>query len=39
MMGGLMYALWTVGDERLAAADHAAVAATYGDAMQRLITP
>ncbi len=27
MMGGLMYALWTVGDERLAAADPDAVAA------------
>lgn len=39
MVGGLMYSLWTVDDQALAASDHATVAALYAPGLQRLITP
>ncbi|MGN6741762.1 MAG: TetR/AcrR family transcriptional regulator [Amnibacterium sp.] len=39
LVGGLLYALWVVGDDRLAAADHAELARRYGSLLQALITP
>ncbi|MEH0109756.1 TetR family transcriptional regulator [Tersicoccus sp. MR15.9] len=39
LVGGLLYALWVVGDERLLAADHADLARHYGRVLQDLITP
>jgi AcrR family transcriptional regulator len=38
-VGGLMYALWTVEDDGLAAADPDAIVALYAPGLQRLITP
>ncbi len=39
LVGGLLYALWVVGDEELAAADPEHIVARYGSLLQRLITP
>lgn len=39
MVGGLLYALWVVGDEHLLAADHEHLAARYGALLQELLTP
>lgn len=39
LVGGLLYALWVVGDEDLAAADPDAVVQRYGALLQDLITP
>lgn len=39
LVGGLLYALWVVGDERLLAADQAQLAQRYGALLQELLTP
>ena len=39
LVGGLLYSLWVVGDDTLAAADRTDLVATYGALLQRLITP
>ena len=39
LVGGLLYALWVVGDDELAAADHEQIADRYGALLQSLITP
>ena len=39
VVGGLLYSLWAVGDEALAAADHEAVVARTAPVLQQLITP
>ena len=39
LVGGLLYSLWVVGDDRLAAADPADVIRRYGALLQELITP
>jgi AcrR family transcriptional regulator len=39
LVGGLLYSLWVVGDDVLAAADHEAVVRRYGALLQALITP
>jgi AcrR family transcriptional regulator len=39
LVGGLLYALWVVGDDVLAVADHEEVVARYGALLQALITP
>ena len=39
LVGGLLYTLWVVGDERLLAADHTDVVQRYGALLQALITP
>jgi AcrR family transcriptional regulator len=39
LVGGLLYALWAVGDDRLAAADPELVVSEYGALLQALITP
>ena len=39
MIGGLLYSLWAVGDEALAATAHAEIVATYAPLLQQLITP
>lgn len=39
LVGGLLYALWVVGDERLLAADPAELAHRYGSLLQKLISP
>jgi len=39
LIGGLLYSLWVVGDEQLAATDHRALVVRYGALLQSLITP
>ena len=39
LVGGLLYSMWVVGDDRLVAADHADVVRRYGALLQELITP
>ena len=39
LVGGLLYSLWVVGDDALAAADRTQLVRTYGALLQRLITP
>jgi AcrR family transcriptional regulator len=39
LVGGLLYSLWVVGDDALAAADHEDVVRRYGGLLQALITP
>ena len=39
LVGGLLYSLWVVGDETLAAADHREIVRRYGALLQALITP
>jgi AcrR family transcriptional regulator len=39
LVGGLLYALWVVGDERLLTTDHEAIADRYGALLQALLTP
>lgn len=39
LVGGLLYALWVVGDEALLAADHTELAERYGALLQPLLTP
>ena len=39
LVGGLLYSLWVVGDDTLAAADHSEVVRRYGALLQALITP
>lgn len=39
LVGGLLYTLWVVGDDVLAAADHEEVVRRYGALLQALITP
>lgn len=39
LVGGLLYSLWIVGDDTLAAADHETIAVTYGVLLQQLISP
>ncbi|MCZ2840143.1 TetR/AcrR family transcriptional regulator [Modestobacter sp. VKM Ac-2985] len=39
LVGGLLYALWVVGDDRLAAADRQDVVHRYGALLQELLTP
>jgi AcrR family transcriptional regulator len=39
LVGGLLYAMWVVGDERLLAADHDDLALRYGALLQELLTP
>ena len=39
LVGGLLYSLWVVGDDTLAAADRGELVRTYGALLQRLITP
>ncbi|NUT49144.1 MAG: TetR/AcrR family transcriptional regulator [Saccharothrix sp.] len=39
LVGGLLYALWVVGDERLLATDRRDVVTRYGALLQRLIDP
>ena len=39
LVGGLLYALWVVGDERLLAADHDDLVGRYGALVQELLTP
>jgi len=39
MVGGLMYSLWTVGDELLLERDPGAIVELYAPGLQRLITP
>lgn len=37
LVGGLLYALWVVGDEHLLAADHESVVRRYGALLQQLV--
>lgn len=39
LVGGLLYSLWVVGDERLAATDQSEIVRRYGALLQQLITP
>lgn len=39
LVGGLLYSLWAVGDETLAATDHTLIAEQYAPLLQQLITP
>jgi AcrR family transcriptional regulator len=39
LVGGLLYALWVVGDETLLATDHAEIVDRYGALLQQLVTP
>jgi AcrR family transcriptional regulator len=39
LVGGMLYSLWVVGDEFLAAADHRDLVTHYGALLQQLITP
>lgn len=39
LVGGLMYALWVVQDERLLAEDHEAIIGRYGALLQQLVDP
>lgn len=39
LVGGLLYALWVVGDEHLLATDSDDIAAQYGALLQAIITP
>jgi AcrR family transcriptional regulator len=39
LVGGLLYALWVVGDEQLLAADHREVTDRYGRLLQEILTP
>jgi len=39
LVGGLLYSLWVVGDERLLATDRRVIAARYGELLQSLLTP
>ncbi|TBN57565.1 TetR/AcrR family transcriptional regulator [Glaciihabitans arcticus] len=39
LVGGLLYSLWVVGDEILAATDHRDIVRRYGALLQALITP
>lgn len=39
LVGGMLYSLWVVGDETLAAADHREVVRRYGALLQSLLTP
>lgn len=39
LVGGLLYALWVVGDDHLAAADPESIARHYGALLQDLLTP
>lgn len=39
LVGGLLYSLWAVGDEALAATDHGVIADHYAPLLQQLITP
>ncbi|GHF53039.1 AcrR family transcriptional regulator [Amycolatopsis bartoniae] len=39
LIGGLLYALWVVGDEQLAAAGREEIVSRYGDLLQQLLTP
>jgi len=39
LVGGLLYSLWVVGDETLAATDHRDIVRRYGALLQALITP
>ncbi|GLW27346.1 TetR family transcriptional regulator [Actinoplanes regularis] len=39
VVGGLLYALWVVGDDQLVAADPAELVVRYGALLQQLITP
>ncbi|MET0303230.1 MAG: TetR family transcriptional regulator [Microbacteriaceae bacterium] len=39
LVGGLLYALWVVGDDELAAADPEDIVTRYGALLQRLVTP
>lgn len=39
VVGGLLYSLWIVGDQALAAADHAAIVERYAPLLQELLTP
>lgn len=39
LVGGLLYALWVVGDEQLLATDHEEIVARYGRLMQELVDP
>lgn len=39
LVGGLLYSLWVVGDDRLLAADRSTVIRRYGALLQELLTP
>lgn len=39
LVGGLLYSMWVVGDERLLAADHAQIVELYGSLLQSVLTP
>lgn len=39
LVGGLLYALWVVGDEKLAAIDHEEITVRYGALLQQLLDP
>lgn len=39
LVGGMLYSLWVVGDEQLAAADHQELVRRYGALLQALVTP
>lgn len=39
LVSGLLYSLWAVGDETLAAVDHERIVARYAPLLQQLITP
>ena len=39
LVGGLLYSLWAVGDEALAATDHERIVERYAPLLQQLITP
>ncbi|PJJ65079.1 TetR/AcrR family transcriptional regulator [Compostimonas suwonensis] len=39
LVGGMLYSLWVVGDDQLAAADHRELVRRYGRLLQELITP
>jgi len=39
LVGGLLYSLWVVGDERLLATDHDQITERYGALLQSILTP
>jgi AcrR family transcriptional regulator len=39
LVGGLLYSMWVVGDERLLAADHRQIIERYGSLLQSILTP
>jgi AcrR family transcriptional regulator len=39
LVGGLLYSMWVVGDERLLAADHDQIVERYGALLQAILTP